>query len=229
MKTSCEGYSPIDIQTNPQLDDMHEFWTLVFGDRNVIAPVRKLREILDIGCGTGSWCVDVADEFPSARVFGIDLSPVQPVYVADNCTFLLENVLHGTGFLDEQFDLIQSRCLGAGISDVKWPKYIQEIKRITKRGGWIQLIEMDPARYCDDNCLPENSALAEWERTVQTVMLEKYDTTIHGVSHKLARLVQNAGFTNINRYNIKAPVGKWAQGIYSLSETDGRSTGVVTG
>jgi ubiquinone/menaquinone biosynthesis C-methylase UbiE len=192
---------------------MHEFWNLIFRDHKIIAPVTAPREILDIGCGTGSWCMDVADDFPTANVYGIDLSPVQPIYVANNCTFILENVLYGTSFLDDKFDLVQSRCLGAGIPNRRWPAYLQEIKRITKPGGWIQLIEIDPIRYCEDNSIQENSALAECERIAQRVMKDKYEITVHGATHKLAYHAQNAGFNNINQYNIEAPIGKWMLGM----------------
>ena len=192
---------------------MHEFWTLSFSDQKIVAPVKAPKEILDIGCGTGSWCVEVADDLPMAKVYGIDLSPVQPVYVAENCTFILENVLRGSSFHDDQFDLIQSRCLGAGISDQRWPSYVREIMRMTKPGGWIQLIEIDPVRYCDDRTMPEDSPLAKCERIAQQVMKDKYEITIHGVGHKLAYHAQNAGFINISQYNIKSPLGKWGSGI----------------
>lgn len=30
----------------------------------------------------GIWCIDVADEFPSAEVVGIDIAPTQPTWQA---------------------------------------------------------------------------------------------------------------------------------------------------
>ena len=45
--------------------------------------------VLDVGTGTGIWAMDFADEYPSAVVIGIDLSPIQPSWVPTNCKFLV--------------------------------------------------------------------------------------------------------------------------------------------
>ena len=38
------------------------------------------RRILDIGTGTGVWAIEMADEYPEARIIGTDLSPTQPTW-----------------------------------------------------------------------------------------------------------------------------------------------------
>ena len=195
---------------------MHEFWSAtfnkIFGTPHILAPIRRPVDILDIGCGAGTWVTEVADCLPSCQVYGVDISPVMPVFVSDNCNFYIENALAGFSFHDEKFDLVQSRCIGAGIPDRYWPRYVHEIYRVTKPGGWIQLIEMDPVRYCDDGSMPPQSPLTECERIIAAVMKQKYHTTIHGVTHKLARHAENAGFINIQQHNIKSPLGKWNKG-----------------
>jgi len=193
---------------------MHDFWTSTFDGRLILAPVEQPKEILDIGCGTGLWAMEVADEFPDCEVYGIDLAPIQEVFVPQNCTFHLENVLNGPIFQDEKFDLIQSRCLAPGFPDRRWPDYIAEIWRMTKPLGWIQLIELDPIRRCDDGSMPVNSALAEYERIAMRVMKESYATTIHGALPKMARHVQKAGFINIKQIDIKTPLGNWTSGTF---------------
>lgn len=203
---------------------MHEFWTLLFNDRRIIAPIAKPKEILDIGCGTGIWAIEVAEEVPQSHVYGIDLSPVQPLFVPDNCDFILENILRGSSFHDEKFDLIQSRCMGAGIPDHKWRVFLQEIWRLTKPGGWIQLIELDPVRYCDGgSSVPKNSPLAECERIAQRVMKDKYEITIHGAGHRLAQNVQRAGFVNVKQFDVQAPLAKKTGGKIVNDESERRS------
>jgi len=178
------------------------------------------KQILDIGCGTGIWAIEVADKFPGSQVYGIDISPVQPLYLPDNCHFHLENVLQGLSFHDEKFDLIQSRCLGASWPDRRWPGYVQEIYRMTKPGGWVQLLEIDPLRYCDDESMPRESPLAQCEEIIARVMKQKYEITIHGMGSKLSRHAQNAGFININQANIKSPLGKWTGGMFFFVRED---------
>jgi len=177
----------------------------------IIAPVKDPKEILDIGCGTGLWAVEVADEYPQSQVQGIDISPVQPLYVPDNCSFILENFLSGSSFHDEKFDLIQSRCIGAGIADNKWSKYISEIWRITKPGGWLQLVEMDFIPICDGGEMP--SALRKWTNIVSRVLEEKYEITSHAVLGRLREQLQNAGFISINQGYFRVPLGKRASGL----------------
>lgn len=193
---------------------MHDFWTSTFNGRLILAPIEQPpKQILDIGCGTGIWTIEVAEEYTSSYVFGVDLAPIQDVYVPENCTFHLENVLNGSIFPDEKFDLIQSRCLAPGIPDRRWGDYVKEIWRLTKPRGWIQLIELDPIRYCDDGSMPANSPLAEYERIAVRVMKDKYGTTIHGALSKLAGHVQKAGFINIKQTDLKSPLGNWTPGI----------------
>jgi ubiquinone/menaquinone biosynthesis C-methylase UbiE len=199
---------------------MQEFWTYTL-QKYILAPISNPRQILDIGCGTGSWAIEVADTFPSSQVYGIDISPVQPLYVPENCTFFLENVLNGLSFHDHQFDLVQSRCIGAGIRDGRWVEFMEEVWRVVRPGGWVQFIEIDPVRECDDGSMPSDSPVGMFERIVERVMKEKYRTTMHGVGHKLARHVAEAGFININCLKIKSPLGKW-KGREFVSGSDGR-------
>src|SRR5689334_15401882 len=59
-----------------RLDFQH--FLLRFGLRgNFAAPVRNVSSILDVGCGTGRWAMEVATIFPQANVIGVDLQPVE--------------------------------------------------------------------------------------------------------------------------------------------------------
>jgi methylase of polypeptide subunit release factors len=64
---------------------------------------------VDIGCGSGAWCIEVADEFPEANVCGMDLSPIQPNDVPDNCDFIVGDLTEGLDFDESLMDLVQSR------------------------------------------------------------------------------------------------------------------------
>jgi ubiquinone/menaquinone biosynthesis C-methylase UbiE len=49
------------------------------------------RQVLDIATGTGTWAIEMGDEFKSAKVTGTDLSPVQPRDVPANVSFYVED------------------------------------------------------------------------------------------------------------------------------------------
>jgi len=77
----------------------HHLATLILEGKLTTAPIGKSpQRILDVGCGTGIWSIDAGnvipfersseepavltnlsgDEWPSAQVIGVDLSPTQP-------------------------------------------------------------------------------------------------------------------------------------------------------
>jgi len=64
---------------------------------------------LDVGTGSGAWCIEVADQFPKAHVVGIDLSPIQATTIPLNCEFIVSDLNEGLGFDDGSLDLVQSR------------------------------------------------------------------------------------------------------------------------
>jgi predicted RNA methylase len=68
-----------------------------------------LMMVVDLGTGSGLWAIEVADEYPDATVMGIDISPVQPTSVPENCCFVLENMLEGLSFHTDSVDLAHSR------------------------------------------------------------------------------------------------------------------------
>ena len=53
--------------------------------------------------------VEVADDYPTARVIGVDLSPIQPTDVPTNAEFILMDLTQGLQFDDGSADLVQSR------------------------------------------------------------------------------------------------------------------------
>jgi ubiquinone/menaquinone biosynthesis C-methylase UbiE len=64
---------------------------------------------VDIGTGSGKWVLEVAAEYPSTRVIGMDLSPIEPTTVPTNAEFIVEDVNQGTGLSDASTDLVHSR------------------------------------------------------------------------------------------------------------------------
>lgn len=58
--------------------------------------------------------MDVADDHPSARVIGIDLSPIQPSDVPPNLEFQIMDADEEWDF-NERFDLVHTRLMN-GVS-----------------------------------------------------------------------------------------------------------------
>jgi len=65
--------------------------------------------VVDIGTGSGQWVIEVADQYPSAMVFGTDLSPIQPIMVPENAEFIITDSAYGLDFDTDSTDLVNSR------------------------------------------------------------------------------------------------------------------------
>jgi len=60
---------------------------------------------------------DFATQFPSARIDGIDLSPVQPDMVPTNCEFAVDDMNAPSTFPDGLFDFVHLRGLTGCVPD----------------------------------------------------------------------------------------------------------------
>ena len=78
-------------------------------------------QVVSIGTGwlrVGAWACEVAKQYPTALVHGLDLSPVQPEVKPDNCFFLVGNATEDLEcFQDGSFDLVHSRSVSLIDSD----------------------------------------------------------------------------------------------------------------
>ena len=100
---------PNDDEEVQRLDDLQFVIRSLLGG-NVIAPISpRATNIVDLGTGSGAWCIEVADQFPNTFVRGIDLSPIQPTIVPNNCDFVVHDINEGLPFDDCSIDLVQSR------------------------------------------------------------------------------------------------------------------------
>lgn len=117
---------------------------------NFSAPVKDIlnsegSKVLDVGCGAGSWALEIATNYRNAEVVGIDMSPVQPLSIKlQNVTFVLGNILDGLPFANNSFDYVFQRLLFTAIPKDKWPYVINELTRVLKPGGYLELMEFDP-------------------------------------------------------------------------------------
>jgi cyclopropane fatty-acyl-phospholipid synthase-like methyltransferase len=56
-----EYWGPNDEVQNDQLDIAHHMFLILLGQKLHLAPIRDPQRILDLGCGTGIWCIDMAE------------------------------------------------------------------------------------------------------------------------------------------------------------------------
>ena len=106
--------------------------------------------VLDLGCGPGLWTHLLAEKVkPNGRVVGLDFSPDLINYAVENLEKdPLSNIIefrkddfHDASFDNDTFDLVFFSNCFAYVTD--YFKIIEEMKRVTKKGGRIAAKDFD--------------------------------------------------------------------------------------
>ena len=66
----------------------------------------------------------MADEYPSAKVVGIDLSPIQPVWTPPNAQFYVDDAEEDWVNGEETLDYVHARHMSPAIKD--WEKVMRQ-------------------------------------------------------------------------------------------------------
>lgn len=204
---------PKDLQEINRLDFQHFLLRRLLGG-NYAAPLpQSTRSILDVGCGTGLWVREMAQQFPRTQIVGLDLelSNVANNHPA-NCWFVTGNILQGLSFSSESFDFVHQRLLVAALPAQAWPVVVKELVRVSSPSGWVEMLEIGQSMT---NPGPATSRYLEWwtELSKRT----DFDTTV--VEH-LGDMLQDAGLKQVNQQKIKAPAGQWGGHAGTLLATD---------
>ncbi|EFH81740.1 Methyltransferase type 11 [Ktedonobacter racemifer DSM 44963] len=182
---------------------------------NALAPLQHPTSILDVGCGTGRWCQEMAVTYPQATVVGFDLvSPLallRSPQFPDTCRFVQGNVLEGLPFAPQSFDYVHQRLLVFALPTQRWPGEIQELVKVTRPGGWVEIVEVD---ITFEQMGPASTQLATW---ITEASRQK------GIDPSMARRAQTllkvAGLTNIVYQQVPNPVGSWGGRIGTMAAT----------
>lgn len=204
-----EYHLPNDENEQDRLDMQHAIYRYALDDRLYLAPVPKgqLHDVLDVGCGTGLWAMDVADENPEAQVLGFDLSPIQPEMVPPNARFLVDDC-NAEWVFQERFDLIHTRALTPGIKD--WPRYLRQAYAHLKPGGYIELHEIHVPAGCTEASADPKPYFVEWSEGLRDGGLKT--GLDFSAPKKLEGLLHEAGYINVTVQWQHWPVGTWAKG-----------------
>ncbi|PYI00938.1 S-adenosyl-L-methionine-dependent methyltransferase [Aspergillus sclerotiicarbonarius CBS 121057] len=198
---------PCDEQEQDRLDIFHKLFTEARVSGSLIyAPHPTNGRILDLGCGTGIWSIDVAQKYPDAFVAGVDLAPIQPPNHPRNCEFYAPFDFESPWSLGENsWDLIHLQ-MGAG-SVVGWPNLYKRIFAHLRPGGWFEQVEIDFEPRCDDTPL-EGLAIRYWYQYLKQATQDCMRPIAHNARDTVKDL-QEAGFTQIDHQMVGLPLNPW--------------------
>lgn len=208
---------PSDDKEINRLDFQH--YMLRYALRgNFASPIQRPMSILDVGSGTGRWATEMARLFPDANVIGTDIvapapdtTPSDDGARPDNYAFIQGNILEGLPFADGAFDFTHMRLLLFAIPEARWPDVARELVRVTRPGGWIELVETGPQR----NGGPAMDQVVSW---ITQASLKRGINPLLGPS--IGGFLGQAGVPNVAAREIALPVGAYGGRVGRLAETD---------
>jgi SAM-dependent methyltransferase len=184
--------------------------------RNYLAPVEAPAAVLDVGCGTGQWASELCADFPRAMVVGLDLVPGKPK-LPTNYRFVRGNLLHGLPFVEDSFDFVHQRFLISGVPVKSWAAVVQDLFRVARPSGWVELVEFPP---WFESAGPATTRLCELLRQLlQAGGLDSAGIVFGALDDHLRR----SGLVDVGKRTHDLPVGEWGGQVGSLLATDMRA------
>lgn len=110
--------------------------------------------VIELGCGIGASLLPVAQAFPSAEVYGVDVGASMLSYAHARARHLgvpvhfVQGSAERTKFEDQSFDLVFSAALMHETSEEALPRILAESRRLLRPGGVAVHLEV-PNRYDD--------------------------------------------------------------------------------
>ncbi|KAK2809256.1 hypothetical protein FQN50_003897 [Emmonsiellopsis sp. PD_5] len=165
--------------------------------------------ILDLGCGTGMWAIEMANLYKNAYVLGIDLAAMHPMTgVPPNCDFQTPRDFESPWFLGEDsWDMIHLQ-MGCG-SVSSWPNlYRRVIQHLRPGTGYFEQVEIDFEPRCHSD-LPPDQPLHQWYQNLK----DATDQAMKPIAHNRSttHMLKEAGFVDIQHRMLGLPLNTWPE------------------
>ncbi|GAA5802648.1 hypothetical protein EDC94DRAFT_611291 [Helicostylum pulchrum] len=164
-------------------------------------------ETLDVGCGVqASWLLDMANDFPNCTFYGFDIlepfsldtDTASVSHIPTNCELIKHDVFETFPYKDKTFDYVHQRTMHMVYSSDKIAWMFQQLLRVTKDNGWIELVEPDitPRRV--------GPIFTKVFIGVRTLLRERLGKTLEGSS--IAKRMEAVGLLDITSDYGSVPV-----------------------
>ncbi|KAL5534036.1 hypothetical protein ACEPAG_496 [Sanghuangporus baumii] len=101
-------------------------------------------DVLDLGCGQGTWVQEAATAWPTAKIVGYDIVDLFNEYEKPHPNVTLKSgnfVAHRLPFDPGSFDLVRLANLTEAIPLHRWEHVLVEVRRVLKPAGRLEIID----------------------------------------------------------------------------------------
>ncbi|KAL9539676.1 hypothetical protein MBANPS3_010129 [Mucor bainieri] len=145
--TQIKYLLPTDLKECNRLVKQHKAITTTLNGL-FSAPITKQLEngitVLDAGCGPGCWSIDMAAQYESSQFHGVDILETQFPQDGDtpaNARFVVGDLADNIPYPNNTFEFIYQRLLYFAFTKDQWRRNLNELTRVLKPGGCVELIE----------------------------------------------------------------------------------------
>jgi ubiquinone/menaquinone biosynthesis C-methylase UbiE len=153
---------------------------------------------------------------PSVAMVAVDIEPrLFPTFPPKNIEFRVDSVTNLPSEWNDTFSLVHQRLLILALQVAQWPKAIQEIYRVLRPGGWVQLAESTPwheDKYPGKPCMEKLTAIYR--------RLAEYHNLYVDCAYDIPKMLGEAGFVEIRSESRMQLMGKWAGEIGVANATN---------
>ncbi|KAE9391176.1 S-adenosyl-L-methionine-dependent methyltransferase [Gymnopus androsaceus JB14] len=211
---------PVDTPENERHQFQHRSLAYVVGE-NYTGPVTEIlarqeaagKVVIDLGCGTGEWVLEMANEFPHVSFFGLEIVPIMHnMDLPENVQFEIHDIGERTRWPDASVDIVHARSIFMAVRD--YSAIIHEAARILKPGGlflsgeWKYSPSFHPGAPGAANPSEDVPGLDRFYRALNDALTARgIDVTVPSTVGQ--RIVNSGAFTEVQSGRIPIPLGGW--------------------
>jgi len=211
---------PVDTPEQERLKALHRLAKSRMG-ANYVDPVPDIlahdpdrqKCVLDLCTGTGTWAMEMAEEFPRVLFRAIDIVPIATRYPLPNVVFEIDDITADLRWPDATFDFIHARDISLSIHE--YPSIFKEVVRVLRPGGlflsceWEREIIFHPDRPEASGTTLHPTASAYFYHVLNTALANQ---GIQTVINQIPSYIRDTGaFHGITPSLFYVPVGTWPE------------------
>ncbi|KZT08601.1 uncharacterized protein LAESUDRAFT_648271 [Laetiporus sulphureus 93-53] len=210
---------PADDEEFDRLDQQHAMFAEVMG--RYVPPLPHILEddtpgerktCVDFGCGSGSWILDVARDFPHCDTVAVDLVPMQSLHMPPNCRSEVDDINLGLQHFYGDFNVVHARLISSGILD--YHGLVDQLSQTLRPGGLIDLTEFDFRVYGSD-CKPILTNGRSWFATWMNLAhdaVRRSGGEPDAANHLRQWISRHGAFENVVYREFWLPSAPWRKG-----------------